>query len=511
MIAKRVARNGKISNYRELARYILDQKGMGEKVREAWSTGCATADDFDLSIAEISATQALNTRSKNDKTYHLVVSLSSGENLSEDQWKEVEQRLCETIGLGGHQRICAVHKDTDYVHMHIALSKVHPKNFNCIEPFYDKFKLHAACRELEAKFDLKPLPAMSPVRERAPSEIHQGLESFSSYIKTNLTEKLAQLLNEPGKNWQDAQSLAGSLGLEIRERGAGLVFSHLEKNLFVKASSVDPRFSKKSLEAAFGKFKTSLWKGKPEKVFATGPLESNSKKSELYASYRENVEIQRKSRIKELSNVSDLQYRKLQDIKDRYAKRRGEIRRDTMIAKGRKRSIYQKLTLEMRKEISMVYSQAKSDRLEIRERLKSTSWTDWTHERASRGDETALEVLRRKLTQGEPEIGAIIGEHRNHVILSGLPRRVDRDGSVEYQAGEGSFVDRGEAIVLNSLSPATVKAALLAAAAKFGDQIKFKGSEDFMQAIEHYAKDLKKERNRPFAAKEKDKNLGRSP
>ena len=69
---------------------------------------CAVPDDFDLNIAEIVATQNLNIRTKNDKTYHLVVSLSAAEDLTEEQFKQVEQHFCKAIGLGEQQRISAL-------------------------------------------------------------------------------------------------------------------------------------------------------------------------------------------------------------------------------------------------------------------------------------------------------------------------------------------------------------------------------------------------------------------
>ncbi|MDQ3231343.1 MAG: relaxase/mobilization nuclease domain-containing protein, partial [Pseudobdellovibrionaceae bacterium] len=149
MIAKRVDRKQRTSNYKTLVHYIIDRKDAGEKVRDAWSTNCASADDFDLAIKEVTFIQSLNTRSRIDKSYHLVVSLAPSEDLTRDQWREVESAFCEAIGFAEHQRICAIHEDTDHVHLHMAISKVHPKKITCVEPYYDKFKLQETCRQLE--------------------------------------------------------------------------------------------------------------------------------------------------------------------------------------------------------------------------------------------------------------------------------------------------------------------------------------------------------------------------
>ncbi len=61
MIAKRIERKQHSSDYKRLAHYILDKKADGRKVREAWSTNCATPDDFDLAIKEVTATQHLDS------------------------------------------------------------------------------------------------------------------------------------------------------------------------------------------------------------------------------------------------------------------------------------------------------------------------------------------------------------------------------------------------------------------------------------------------------------------
>jgi hypothetical protein len=177
MIAKRVSRSRTKDSFRRLGRYMLGQKektearlaaggsweptaayvldlpGGGAKVGQIRISNCDAAEPADA-IAEIQAVQAMNVRAKGDKTYHLVVSFPPGERPSEAQLRDIEDELCAAIGLGDHQRISAVHTDTDHLHIHIAISKVHPDTRRCIEPWYDKRKLMAACDRLEIKHGL---------------------------------------------------------------------------------------------------------------------------------------------------------------------------------------------------------------------------------------------------------------------------------------------------------------------------------------------------------------------
>lgn len=208
MIAKRVASKKGTSDFKKLVWYIADQRGQGGKVREIWATNCATPDDIELSMIEVAATQSLNTRSENDKTYHLVVSLAEGENLTAQQWREVETAFCEAIGLGEHQRVSAIHTDTHHKHMHVAISKVHPSKLTCVEPYYDKLKLLGVCRELEKTYGLKPGIGLGhQTRRSSEIEVHRGLESFVGYIRENLAEGLIVLIEGGGNLERGARSL----------------------------------------------------------------------------------------------------------------------------------------------------------------------------------------------------------------------------------------------------------------------------------------------------------------
>ncbi|WP_049975936.1 relaxase/mobilization nuclease domain-containing protein [Azospirillum sp. B506] len=155
MIAKRVRRTAATSDFARLGRYILaaktetaaqlwtrtadyilDAKGGGEKM--AWSriTNCHS-EEPGWAIREILATQERNKRSKGDKSYHLIVSFPEGEEPTRAQLEDIEDTLCAGIGFAEHQRISAAHSNTQHFHLHIAINRVHPRSFRCIEPFYD--------------------------------------------------------------------------------------------------------------------------------------------------------------------------------------------------------------------------------------------------------------------------------------------------------------------------------------------------------------------------------------
>lgn len=176
MIAKRVPRTKGTSSPARLVRYMVAAQGgiepeswartadyilavkaataRGEKVGSYRVTNCGT-DDPAQATTIIEAIQAANKRSKADKTYHLVFSFPPGEQPTLAVLHAIEDELCEAIGYADHQRISAVHIDTDHLHVHVAINKVHLTGLQNIEPFYDKQRLMEACERLEIKHGLQ--------------------------------------------------------------------------------------------------------------------------------------------------------------------------------------------------------------------------------------------------------------------------------------------------------------------------------------------------------------------
>ena len=122
MISKHVHYEAAHDNYGALARYIADAGHEGEKCLAFWCAGCAADDDYDLAIIEAQAVQSMNTRSRKEKTYHLLVSFRPEDEarLTPEAFKAIEERFAAALGFSEHQRHCGIHKNTNNIHMHIA-------------------------------------------------------------------------------------------------------------------------------------------------------------------------------------------------------------------------------------------------------------------------------------------------------------------------------------------------------------------------------------------------------
>lgn len=173
MIAKHISRRGKTKSVAKLAKYIMVAEGglnprdwkltadyitdhkisNSEKVRSIRVTNCET-DDPVLATKLIMATQDHNTRSKADKTYHLVLSFPTGEEPDQQTLNKIEDEFCDALGFSHHQRISAVHQDTDNLHIHIAINQIDPVTFKNRNVFRDQKILMETCEAVERKYNL---------------------------------------------------------------------------------------------------------------------------------------------------------------------------------------------------------------------------------------------------------------------------------------------------------------------------------------------------------------------
>src|SRR6476661_3325205 len=141
MIAKHVPMKSVAkSDFASLVQYLCATQHKEERLGSVAVTNCCSAAP-DAAAREVLATQARNTRAKSDRTYHLIVSFRPGEQVDEAICRAIEARLCDGLGLGAHQRVSAVHHDTDSLHLHIAINKIHPTRYTIHNPYYDHPKL----------------------------------------------------------------------------------------------------------------------------------------------------------------------------------------------------------------------------------------------------------------------------------------------------------------------------------------------------------------------------------
>lgn len=250
MIVKHIAMTAAAkSSFLRLVRYLTDSQGKAVRTGAVGITNCMN-DSAEVAALEIINTQGMNTRSTADKTYHLIVSFPAGEHPEPATLSAIEDRVCDGLGFKGHQRVSVIHDDTDNLHLHLAINKIHPTRYTIHEPFQAYRVLARLCDKLEDEYGLQKdnhTPKLTASENRAADmEHHAGIESMLGWIKRECKE---QMLG--AQSWEQLHAVLAENGLRMHPRANGLVITAGDGTT-VKASSVGREFSKPKMELRFG-------------------------------------------------------------------------------------------------------------------------------------------------------------------------------------------------------------------------------------------------------------------
>lgn len=243
-------KSGTQGSFTGLMKYLTNDQGNQARVGDI-ALSNLVSEDVRMACIEATAIQKMNTRAKSDKTLHLVMSFPSGEKPSSEILKKCEEQVIKELGMNDYQRISVVHGDTDNLHVHIVINKIHPKTHNINEPYQSYKKLAKASVECEERFGLRRDNhefVRANVENRIEKiEIHKGEEALCSAIRT-LGSRLSK-----AQSWKEFHEILSENKYGVKIRANGLVFFDYQGN-HVKASTVDRIFSKKRLEDKLGEF-----------------------------------------------------------------------------------------------------------------------------------------------------------------------------------------------------------------------------------------------------------------
>ncbi len=581
MIAHRINRERKASSPARLIKYMMAAKGgidptswertadyildsangttEGEKVASYRVTNCGTDDPADAAIL-IQATQAANTRSKAEKTYHLVYSFAPCEQPDLETLHAIEDELCAAIGLDEHQRVSAVHIDTDNLHVHVAINKVHPTGLQNIEPYYDQFRLMEACERLEVEHglqrtfhgleakqrhqnrDIELLPAKAPeqrdslFREHlrnaydlsiseppeaktlnglrklsdtrlqkqsadraepirigakvASVEAQSGIETLTGYAARELAPAMRQ-----ATSWQELHDAAAEHGLEVRQRGAGLVIGEPDLGIWAKASNVGRDLSMKALTDRLGPFRPSARQAEAKvnrKRYEPRPRRpDNPTTAGLFNQYQRERQAailarrQGLDQIKRESAAFTAQVRQWSQTERMLLKVAG---------KGpTKRLMYSTIKQQADASCQKNRQSADASRQALFKQTTMPTWADWLTQQAERGNAEALAVLRDREERTRRWNGELLTADRadkaKAVVLDKLKPKARKDGTMAYSTIDGGMViDRKTHVQAQKATTGAALVALELASKRFeGQALIVEGTDEFRLEVAELA------------------------
>lgn len=489
MIAKHVSKKAvRKSGFASLVEYIVDAQRKQERVGAVFVSNCR-ADQPEVALTEILNTQMQNVRARSDKTYHLIVSFRPGEQLDDTTLRQIEARFCDALGFGEHQRISAVHRDTDNLHMHVAINKIHPTRYTMREPFNDFWVLAQTCEHLERDFLLEPdnhkATRSASENRAADMEQHAGIESLIGWIQRECAEQMRH-----AGSWTALHSLMRENGLRLHERGNGLVVN-AEDGTSVKASSIGREFSKVRLETRLGTFVPAPEPDhaeRPARTYDSRPLRSRMDTTSLYAAYQEAQQQAAESRVSESAQASARKQRQV-DAAKRSARLKRAVIKMSDIGRPSKKLMYGVVSKNLLRELDAIVTRYRSERRQIGEKYRRQTWADWLQAKAAAGNMEALAALRARpgtLTPRRDTLaGAVAGarEGMAHPKFAGQDS-VTKQGTVIYRLGATTVRDDGKALhVAGHGDAAGLQAALRMAQKLYGDRIHVNGSDAFKEAV----------------------------
>lgn len=485
MIAKQIPMKlAKKSNFGELVNYIINAQNKHERVHQITVTNCYQT-YYAHATDEILAIQLQNTRAESDKTYHLIISFQAGEQPAPEVLEAIESRLCDALGFKEHQRISAVHTDTDNMHIHVAINKIHPQRLTIHNPYCDHKTLGKACDKLELEYGLahdNHDPKERGRQSRALDMEHAGgVESLLGWIRR---ECLDQIRAAP--TWEGLHEVMQRNGLVLSAKGNGLVITDREGR-GVKPSSIARDLSKNHLEQRLGHFSPSAaHPSQPEQVYQRRPMTSRHETVDLYAEYQ-----REQAQLKASRAAAKLESRAGAKLAIEAAKNEARLKRSAikLLTSGRlnKKLLYQLTSKTLQTKIKNINQRHHEERQAQSFGFCRTSWLDWLQQEAARGNRQALSALRARRKMSPAQGGnTVTGEAPNNPQpMPGIrPDTVTKQGTLIYRVGASAIRDDGTYLkVSKAISQKGLEMSLHMAMRCFGTRIRVEGTAEFKHRV----------------------------
>ncbi|MGS5128123.1 relaxase/mobilization nuclease domain-containing protein, partial [Escherichia coli] len=176
---------------------------------------------------EYIARQAHYAKDDTDPVFHYILSWQSHESPRPEQIYDSVRHTLKSLGLADHQYVSAVHTDTDNLHVHVAVNRVHPETGYLNRLSWSQEKLSRACRELELKHGFAPdngcwvhAPGNRIVRKTAVERDRQNAwtrgkkQTFREYVAQTA---VAGLRSEPVNDWLSLHRRLAEDGLYLSQ------------------------------------------------------------------------------------------------------------------------------------------------------------------------------------------------------------------------------------------------------------------------------------------------------
>jgi hypothetical protein len=260
----------KSASIRDLADYIREPHNQNPDEKVLYANGRAfLCDDHAAQREEMVALAAESVRSKNPVN-HYVISWREGEQPSPEQVEEAVSIFTEELGLREHQAIYALHKDTDNIHLHIAINRVHPETLKAVK-INNGFDIEAAHkaiariehaqgwqREQNGRYQVLENGELGrehydPDKPRQPDQRKRDMENRTGEKSAERVaiENGAAIIKQ-AQSWEQLHRELAAQGMRYEKTGSGATV--FVGDVGVKASDVDRNASLSKMQKRLGQY-----------------------------------------------------------------------------------------------------------------------------------------------------------------------------------------------------------------------------------------------------------------
>lgn len=235
------------------------------------------SDDLKSQTAEMISLSQEAVKSK-DPIEHFVISWKSNERPTPEQATEAAAILIKQCGLVGHQYIIGLHDDTDNMHLHVVVNRVHPETFKVVKinKGFDKEAGHQAIAIIEkiqgwnveanARYRTNDKAGLIIDPDTKRPQIFESAEKLqqptakAQAMEIQTGEKSAQRVGienaapiiAAATSWKDLHAKMAEAGMQYQRKGSGAIVQVGDE--LVKASDIDRKASLTALQKRFGPY-----------------------------------------------------------------------------------------------------------------------------------------------------------------------------------------------------------------------------------------------------------------
>jgi len=444
-------RNDGKSSFKSLQKYMEERDVIDPKTGEVigWEKDSVSVQtnclDRDTAWREMLAVADMNGRVK-DPVYHVTLNWQEGENPTDEQAFEAARKAMKAVGMEDHQYVAAVHRDTDNVHVHLMVNRVHPDTYKAVYPDRDYFKLDKCMREVELEQGWRHSPGPYAVHERDGKKVvdwskespevwrkeqrekkvkqptkakdmerHTGNESLHTYAQGQPKQDAKEALSKPGATWQDLHQSLAKHGLELRptndKQNAFRVHSKADPEICIKASSMAEELGGGKLVKRLGPWqepRPEIQQEKAQREYSDQRPKADPKRDpnareekrderaaerrELRDRYKAFTEEWKAAKAPARAAMYEDQKERRQALTEKHKSQRETIR-TSGLSTEQKKALYSVAAFDTAAKRAELNETIKGEREAFRQE-RPQSFREWTADRAQEGDRAAMRQVR---------------------------------------------------------------------------------------------------------------------